>query len=249
MLDHTHRKADEAAADEAYRRLVCRIAARRPRVHCITNAVVQSLTANALVAIGAEPVMAVHPSEIIAVAGRADAVLVNLGTLDPVREAAIEALMSARLGIVAPLVLDPVMVDLSSFRRVMAERFLDAKRLIVKGNQREMAVMAPHLRPGTIRVTTGKTDRIVADERQLEVSGGHPYLARVSGSGCLAGALIAAFAAVEPDSVFAAQSALRFLRESAADAGANAGGPGTFLPLLIDAFGARTDCCATEERE
>src|SRR3984893_15007185 len=70
--------------------ILARIRARRPRVHCITNAVAQNFTATMLLAAGAVPSMTIASDEIADFVARADALLVNLGTLDPERRAAIE---------------------------------------------------------------------------------------------------------------------------------------------------------------
>ena len=59
-----------------------RLRERRPRVHCITNAVAQNFTANVLLAAGAVPSMTIAPKEVRAFAARADALLINLGTFD-----------------------------------------------------------------------------------------------------------------------------------------------------------------------
>src|SRR6266446_5055996 len=56
-----------------------RLRTRRPRIHCITNTVAQTFTANMLLAVGAVPSMTVAPDEITAFLARADALLVNLG--------------------------------------------------------------------------------------------------------------------------------------------------------------------------
>ncbi|MCU0820371.1 MAG: hydroxyethylthiazole kinase [Beijerinckiaceae bacterium] len=225
--------------DEA-RRLARAIAVRRPRVHALTNPVAQALSANALVALGAEPSMSAHPRDILALARSADAILVNLGMLEPAREAAIEALLAEAVGLETPLVLDPVMADRVPFRRALAERFSAFPRLLVKGNGAEMAVLHRAFPEGTTLVTTGETDR-VQERDELEISGGHPLMARFSGSGCLAGAVIAAFAAVEADPARAAAAALTALRHAAAEAGAKAQGPGTFVPLLFDSLARFSD--------
>src|ERR1700755_2523980 len=68
-----------------------RVRARRPRVHCITNAVAQTFTANILLAAGAVPSMTIAQKEVRAFAARADALLVNLGTFDPDRQKAARA--------------------------------------------------------------------------------------------------------------------------------------------------------------
>ena len=62
--------------------ILMRLRARGPRVHCITNAVAQTFTANTLLAAGAVPSMTLAADEIGAFVARADALLVNLGTFD-----------------------------------------------------------------------------------------------------------------------------------------------------------------------
>ena len=63
------------------------VRSRRPLVHNITSAVVANLTANALLALGASPAMAESADEVEALAGRADALVINLGVLSPERAA------------------------------------------------------------------------------------------------------------------------------------------------------------------
>src|SRR3979411_422388 len=92
--------------------ILARIRARRPRVHCITNAVAQNFTANMLLAAGAVPSMTIASDEIAVFVARADALLVNLGTLDPERRGAIEIAI-ATAGERVPWILDPVFVDRS----------------------------------------------------------------------------------------------------------------------------------------
>jgi len=78
--------------------VLARIRSRAPRVHCITNSVAQAYTANMLLAAGAIPSMTISPEEIAAFVAGADALLVNLGTFDGERRAAIELALGA-LGI------------------------------------------------------------------------------------------------------------------------------------------------------
>src|SRR3954470_11397245 len=65
-----------------------RVRQRRPRVHCITNAVAQAFTANLLLAAGAVPSMTIAPKEVAGFVARANALLVNLGTFDAERQKA-----------------------------------------------------------------------------------------------------------------------------------------------------------------
>src|ERR1700684_1307426 len=95
--------------------VMARIKSRAPRVHCVTNSVAQAYTANILLAAGAIPSMTISREEIAAFATSADTLLVNLGTFDAERRAAIErALGAARPG--APWVLDPVFIERSAAR-------------------------------------------------------------------------------------------------------------------------------------
>src|SRR5437588_1376117 len=97
--------ADAAAA------VLARLRAKSPRVHCITNAVAQNFTANVLLAIGAVPSMTIAPDEIADFVARADALLVNLGTLDEQRRAAVQIAIEEAADDRRPWVLDPVMVE------------------------------------------------------------------------------------------------------------------------------------------
>src|SRR5258705_6433405 len=96
--------------------ILARIRGRRPRVHCITNAVAQNFTANMLLAAGAVPSMTIARTEVRAFAARADAVLVNLGTFDAERKAASLAAIAVANKAGIPWVLDPVFIDRSKPR-------------------------------------------------------------------------------------------------------------------------------------
>jgi hydroxyethylthiazole kinase len=54
---------------------------RSPLTHCMTNDVVQTFTANVLLALGASPAMVIEAEEAEQFAGIADALLINVGTL------------------------------------------------------------------------------------------------------------------------------------------------------------------------
>ncbi|RXY78802.1 hydroxyethylthiazole kinase, partial [Klebsiella pneumoniae] len=65
--------------------------AHSPLVHCMTNDVVQTFTANVLLAVGASPAMVIDPREAAQFAAIADALLINVGTLTEVRAVAMRA--------------------------------------------------------------------------------------------------------------------------------------------------------------
>jgi hydroxyethylthiazole kinase len=219
---------DEAAALA----VLARVVARRPRVQCLTNTVAQSITANLLLAAGADVSMAVHPDEVVGMTLTADAALINLGTPDAGREDAIAMLAGLPCAMTMPLVLDPVFIQHSSMRRRMAESLLGFPALIIRGNAAEMASLASPA--GVVRVTTGKVDVVEEEGARHEIALGHRLMAKVTGLGCAASALIAAFAAVEPDRATAAVAALTILGLAGQRAGADAKGPASFAMSLID---------------
>src|SRR3954447_15821799 len=119
-----------------------RLRERRPRVHCITNAVAQAFTANMLLALGAVPSMTIALKEVKAFAARADAVLVNLGTFDPERQKASLAAIAVANKQGIPWVLDPVFVDRSKPRAAFAKALLAKKPRAMRLNAAEFAALA-----------------------------------------------------------------------------------------------------------
>ncbi len=61
-------------------------------------------------------------------------------------------------------------------------------------------------------------------------------MGRITGTGCVASALCAAFLAVDPDPVRAAASALALFGLAGEQAGDVANGPGSFQTVLLDAL-------------
>src|SRR5699024_8879211 len=99
--------------------LIEQIRTKGPLVHCLTNTVVQNFTANGLLSFGASPIMATNPVEAKEIASLADAVLINIGTLQSIE---VEAMKIA--GKIAnqkdlPVVFDPVGVKASSLRQTV----------------------------------------------------------------------------------------------------------------------------------
>ena len=235
---------------------------RKPLVHQITNYVVMNETANATLALGALPVMAHALEEVEEMVGLASALVLNIGTLS---EHWIEAMLLAgraagEHGI--PVVLDPVGAGATRYRTDTARRILDEVRVtVLRGNAGEVATLvgahaevrgvesiASGLEPaelareaarqlGLVASVTGPVDHVSDGERVLAVAGGHPLLARVTGTGCISSALTGCFLAAKPEQPLeAAAEALAALDVAAEDAAAAAGGPGTFHALLYDAL-------------
>ena len=126
-----------------------RVRSLHPLVHCITNYVTVNDVANLLLACGASPVMADAEEEAAEMAGIAQALLINLGTLNPrtVRSMHLAAASANRRGI--PIVLDPVGVGATTFRNNTAEALLrEHKFALIRGNISEIKALATIVQSG-----------------------------------------------------------------------------------------------------
>ena len=227
--------------------ILTRLRAHPPRVHCITNAVAQTFTANVLLAAGAIPSMTISPDEVGAFVARADALLVNLGTFDAERRdataAALEVVGERRV----PWVLDPVFIDRSEPRAAYAKSLVaqnpDAIRLnaaefsALSGTEADDAALARYaLETLSVLALTGTVDRITDGAQRTAIENGHPLMARVTAMGCAASALTAAFLAIESDAFHATAAALLAFGVAGGVAGERATGPGSFAAAIVDAL-------------
>ena len=105
--------ADASNVSELAGHLLDRLRAERTRVHAITNAAAQTFTANLLLAAGGIPSLTIAPEEVASFTSRSAALLVNLGTLDSDRRAAIPQAIGTAQDQAKPWVLDPVFVEAS----------------------------------------------------------------------------------------------------------------------------------------
>lgn len=58
---------------------------KKPLIHCITNPISIHACANAVLALGARPIMAEHPKEVAQITATAGALMLNLGNITDVR--------------------------------------------------------------------------------------------------------------------------------------------------------------------
>ncbi len=237
------------------------IRAAKPLVHHMTNLVVMNETANATLAIGALPVMAHAREEVAEMVGIAGALVLNVGTLTPelIDAMAIAGRRANELGV--PIVLDPVGAGATKLRTDSVARLLgELKVAIVRGNAGEIGVVAGAggevkgvesfgakgdlvevgRRLAVLHATTaaisGKRDVIVDARRVGYCDNGHILLTTITGTGCVATTIVAAFAAVEPDPLLAATAGYAALGIAGEVAAERASGPGTFQPALFDAI-------------
>jgi hydroxyethylthiazole kinase len=225
--------------------VLARIKSRAPRVHCITNSVAQAYTANILLAAGAIPSMTISREEIAAFVASADALLVNLGTFDAERRAAIDLAIGAAGEGRMPWVLDPVFIERSPARAQFARELVARGPAVIRLNQREFTALAGGgaATPArfaqthkTIVALTGENDVVTDGERSATVSNGDALMGVVTAMGCAGSALVCAALAVETDPWLATNAALIALGVAGEVAAKSAPAPGRFASWIIDAL-------------
>lgn len=231
----------------------------RPLIHNITNFVVMNFTANILLACGASPVMAHAENEVEEMVGLARALVLNIGTLT---NDWIDAMVKAgkkATSLEVPIILDPVGAGATALRTNAAKRILAETRVsLVRGNASEILALAgaqsntrgvdavdsvDQATDQAIRMArelgipvaiTGPQDLITDGSRVVRVSNGHSLMGAVTGTGCGATAVIAAFCGVDRDPVTAASTALACYGLAGERAAIDSKGPGTFVPRFLD---------------
>lgn len=227
--------------------VLARVRDRSPRVHCITNTVAQAYTANVLLAAGAVPSMTISPEEVVSFVAGADALLVNLGTFDAERRAALEIALGAVKTARMPWVLDPVFIESSPGRAAFARELLGSAPSVVRLNPAEFAPLfggdpaaeaAARVAKAcaTVVALTGESDIVTDGARRVILGNGHSLMSLVTAMGCAASALVGAALAVETDPWLAAIAALAALGVAGEIAGSTARGPGSFAAAIIDAL-------------
>lgn len=234
---------------------------KAPLVHNITNYVVMNSTANALISLGVSPVMAHATEEMEEMVSLASALVINIGTLS---EKWVEAMHLAgktakEKGI--PVVLDPVGAGATTFRTNTTKNIIqEVQPQVIKGNASEILAIArsgfttkgvdstassdkaleaaKELAGNTNAVVgiSGKTDYITDGENTRAINYGHPLMGRITGSGCTASALVAAFAGINSDPFVAATEAMVVMGVAGEMAAEESDGPGTFYARFLDAL-------------
>lgn len=231
-----------------------------PLVHCLTNDVVQEITANVLLAAGASPAMVVAQEEAGVFAGKANAVLVNVGTprMDMVESMHL-AVKSANIHSV-PWVLDPVAAGVIPWRDQLIAGLLNLHPTVVRGNASEIlacagmgaggkgvdstnkseeavpAAIALANRFSCIVAVSGAVDYVTDGKTLYSVHGGSPKATIVVGTGCSLSALVAAFVARTDHALEAVASCCAFAKRAQQQAASISTGPGSFKVAYLDAL-------------
>lgn len=232
-----------------------------PLVHNITNYVVMNTTANALLAIGASPVMAHAIEEVEEMTGLAQALVLNIGTLS---QSWIEAMLIAgkearRRNI--PVVLDPVGCGATQFRTNTVQKLIDEIHpTVIRGNASEIRAListgsgtkgvdslhtpdevsedAARLSKSAECVVSvsGPVDLVVEGKVVVRIANGNPMMTKVTGMGCTSSAITGAFLAVNNSAIRAAAHAMAVMGIAGELAAERAAGPGSFQMNFLDSL-------------
>lgn len=245
---------DIAAALERLRR-------KAPLVQNITNYVVMEGTANALLAIGAAPAMVHAAEEVEDFVAISSALVINIGTLSPGWVAGMKLAIHAAHARGVRWVLDPVGVGATRYRSAVAAELVALKPAVIRANASEImalagaasgptrgvdatdgtdAALAPAKQlaraSGAVVAMTGAVDYATDGTRVVSFANGSPLMARVTGMGCAATALVGAFLGSGLEPFEAAAAAIGCLGVAGEIAAEGAAGPGSFHPALLDAL-------------
>ena len=231
-------------------------------IHCITNPISMNQCANAVLALGAKPIMAEHPDEVMEITRTASSLLLNLGNITDSRISSMRLALKEASASGIPVTLDAVGAACSSLRKTLVRLFLTSgKFACLKGNYSEIlalyddtyrsagvdakegieddlirhAVLELSSANKCIVVATGKVDLVAANGEIREVTGGVSQLSQVTGTGCMLGAIIATYLA-EENSLQSVVNACAFFK-SCGEKAATDKGIGTFMVNLLDAIG------------
>ena len=123
--------------------LLNEVKSKNPLTHCITNFVTVNDCANAVLAIGASPIMSEDIEEVAEVVSIADALVINIGKLSHEQVEAMKISSAQANKINTPVILDPVGVGISQLRnKVTLEIIENYKLAAIRGNITEIKTIA-----------------------------------------------------------------------------------------------------------
>ena len=230
----------------ALKKALDNVRAGSPLVHNITNYVTVNDCANALLAIGASPIMSDEPADVEDITSICGGLTLNIGTLN---ERSIEGMFAAgarasELG--HPIVLDPVGAGASALRTRVAGDLLDKLAVsVIRGNMSEVKALA-----GGAATTRGvdvcPDDAVTEDNLAAGAAFARDFAAKtgavvaITGAGCMLSCLCTAYAVANPgallESQVAAVSGMGLAGQQAQARMGGLDGNGSFRTYLLDAL-------------
>ncbi|MFZ4454488.1 hydroxyethylthiazole kinase [Salibacterium aidingense] len=241
--------------------LLERVRTNQPLIYNITNIVVANFNANGILSMGASPVMANAVEEAEDMAMAADALVLNIGTLERAQVESMKRAGKAANQKGIPVVLDPVGAGATPYRTNTAKDLLQLLDIsLLRGNAGEISTIAgldsemkgvdsAGVDKDTKRIAeyaarkldvptavTGPVDAVSDGSSTYTIFNGHSIMARVTGTGCLASAVAASFLSQADNVLEGTAAALGYYGIAAERAeGFTAGqGPGTFQAELLN---------------
>ncbi|WP_370174957.1 hydroxyethylthiazole kinase [Leeuwenhoekiella palythoae] len=230
-----------------------------PLVQNITNYVVMNNTANALLAVGASPIMAHAHPEMQSMQAICQALVINIGTLDEYWVESMKLAVAAANQNNKPWILDPVGAGATAYRDEVLSELLALKPTAIRGNASEILALAKHNTTatkgvdstsssleaieaaqflnkeyGALVVISGAVDIVVSEESVDQLKNGDALMTKITGMGCSATAILAAFIAVIPNKKEAALSATSLMAVAGELAAKSSQGPGSLQMHLLD---------------
>ncbi|AXK47987.1 hydroxyethylthiazole kinase [Aliarcobacter trophiarum LMG 25534] len=206
---------------------------KNPLCFQITNYVTVNDCANVTLAIGASPAMADEKKEVESLVNIASSLYLNIGTINKrVKKSILKATKKAnKLDI--PVILDPVGIGVSKFRKDLVDNLLkNYKIAVVRGNISEIKAilnvsskskgadasfedleniensikLANKLakKYKTVVAITGKVDVISNGKEVATIENESDDLPKITGTGCMCTSLVASFCGAKKDMIFEA---------------------------------------------
>lgn len=245
--------------------LLYEIREKNPLIHNITNYVTVNDCANAVLAIGASPIMADDNAEVEEIVSISSALVINMGTLNQRTIASMIMAGKKANELNIPVVLDPVGVGDSTLRNKTVQEILSQVKIdVIRGNLSEISFLAGFKastkgvdtaiadekndavgiaklvsnRYSCVVGITGKVDIISDGIRFAKVANGNKLLPKVTGIGCMTSALVGSFCGVTNDYYTATVAGIATMGISGEIAFEKAGamGTGSFHISIIDAL-------------
>jgi hydroxyethylthiazole kinase len=233
----------------------------KPLVHNITNFVTMDFVANALLSVGASPLMSHAPEEMEELAGISNTLVLNIGTLSAEWIQTMREALTLYKENGKPVVLDPVGAGATTFRTDSCLNLIEQGGIrVIRGNGSEILGLISRERKTTrgvestisslavkeeaiqfaldknlVVVVSGPIDIVTDGHTTYEIDNGHSLMTKVTGVGCVATALVGAFVASCPeDPLLAAVSAMGTMGVCGELAAKKTSSPGSFRKYFID---------------
>ena len=230
-----------------------------PLILNITNVVVTNITANALLAIGASPVMAYEEEEIEEMTSISKALVVNIGTLTKeLVQTTFTAIKKAN-DLSIPVIFDPVGVGATTYRSKVAHDIINNFKIdAIRGNSSEIANLSGFSiktkgvdadgevgeivdlscdlaqKHQCVVCASGARDIITDSKTTYGVKNGDIMLTKITGSGCISTAVMGAFMSVDSDILTACLTGAVMVGIAGEIAGSRSKGQGQFQTAFFD---------------